>query len=1305
MKTLAQARRRGRAAAAAGESAKPGIRRRPLRDRAARGDGAASPATTSAAPSREARSSPRTSRACRATRPRWSRARSTCAPRCRCRDASSPSQERPWRRASSCAWCATAGGGMSAVFSRGRLSRSCAASWVLLAALGRGRRRRSGAGGKLVTSSTRSASARPRASKLAAGARRASTTARRERDNLRESADIFRTLVDRGLLQGERRLDMVELRQRAARAPPALRARLRDRAAAAAALAGGRAFAAVDVLASRVKLQLRALHEGDVLGFVEELAREPPGLLPARPLRAAPHRGASRRCAAPARRGRVHARMDHAEGKECGPCRASRLLVARARCAPARPRSPAPPSWARSSTRPRSARGSTGCAAASRSAPRAASPRPSAARRGGHRLREAQRRARHRVHRRRARSPVGPARRAAARPGKVRASAAVLPAVASSDPKSRARPLARKRRRSATSAISARRRAAAARYPCRHGIASARHPWTRRAPRRWGRPARRSRPSPGRASPARWRLSSASAASQRDARERSRARAGARSAARLRRRPADRRARRTRLPALPRPRRRRLGRGHLRIAERRTSARPSASGRLPWKTLGLPDLRDGHGERLWYAVSTQLQGPAQLRREPGVRRHEPGGGARHDHGARCRRRRACTTARAPIPRARPPGAAAVVIAPGPPLWRRDGHEQRRDCEPGVCDARGRCLAEPHGALRAATRATTSTRRSAARTTPPSTTAATPRDAPQRATASSRARSLADGAPRGERPAGAIAYADVMPRVMAARGAGGGALPARAPRQSSRPQAPCDASPALGRVADAGWRRPACSASPTIRDGGRAWRRTCCTRGRAPADSRSWMTTGGASRTASASRSLVTRAAGSCAPSRIDCDAAGCLRARQPRAARRVTMRWSPRPERAGFTLLEVADRARGPRDRRSRRSPFPSPRSCSCARVDEARRQLDDARDALLGFAAAHGRLPCPATRASRGAGGLRRRRRRGQRPLRRLPRRLPPGRGPRPGAARRRRTSCATRGLAAANRVRYAVFGGNAVNGVAQALTRANGMQHGDARGPGRRAALSLRVRLRAAAGRGRLRPGGEPAHAPRGVRAALARRQRARRAAGPAATRRATWTATMPSSLATPPRGAFDDLLDWGSDPHGRSTALVAAGRAALRGYNCAHEPARQAPADRRRAGEPRHAAARHRPGGHQGHPPPGARSASAAGGEQHTIANFNMYVGLPHHFKGTHMSRFVEILNAHEREISLDTFRRCCARWWSKLDAESGHIEMTFPYFVNKKAPVSGVQSLHGLRGHLRRRDPRRRARPSRSRCWCR
>ncbi len=83
--------------------------------------------------------------------------------------------------------------------------------------------------------------------------------------------------------------------------------------------------------------------------------------------------------------------------------------------------------------------------------------------------------------------------------------------------------------------------------------------------------------------------------------------------------------------------------------------------------------------------------------------------------------------------------------------------------------------------------------------------------------------------------------------------------------------------------------------------------------------------------------------------------------------------------------------------------------------------------------------------------------------------------------------------------------------------------------------------------------------------------------------------------------------------------------------------------------------------------------------SGGEQHTIANFNMYVNLPHNFKGTHMSRFLEILNRHEREITVATFKDMLTEMTELLDAEEGHIEMRFPYFVAKKAPVSGVESL--------------------------
>jgi len=83
--------------------------------------------------------------------------------------------------------------------------------------------------------------------------------------------------------------------------------------------------------------------------------------------------------------------------------------------------------------------------------------------------------------------------------------------------------------------------------------------------------------------------------------------------------------------------------------------------------------------------------------------------------------------------------------------------------------------------------------------------------------------------------------------------------------------------------------------------------------------------------------------------------------------------------------------------------------------------------------------------------------------------------------------------------------------------------------------------------------------------------------------------------------------------------------------------------------------------------------------AGREQHTVATFNMYVRLPHNFKGTHMSRFVEILNRHEYEISVESFKRMIHEMTDVLDAPAGHIEMRFPYFVNKSAPVSGVRSL--------------------------
>ena len=81
----------------------------------------------------------------------------------------------------------------------------------------------------------------------------------------------------------------------------------------------------------------------------------------------------------------------------------------------------------------------------------------------------------------------------------------------------------------------------------------------------------------------------------------------------------------------------------------------------------------------------------------------------------------------------------------------------------------------------------------------------------------------------------------------------------------------------------------------------------------------------------------------------------------------------------------------------------------------------------------------------------------------------------------------------------------------------------------------------------------------------------------------------------------------------------------------------------------------------------------------GEQQTVAKINMYVNLPRYYKGTHMSRFVEILNEHSRRISLQNFSEILEEMKSKLNAESAHMEITFPYFINKAAPVTGSEGL--------------------------
>ncbi len=81
----------------------------------------------------------------------------------------------------------------------------------------------------------------------------------------------------------------------------------------------------------------------------------------------------------------------------------------------------------------------------------------------------------------------------------------------------------------------------------------------------------------------------------------------------------------------------------------------------------------------------------------------------------------------------------------------------------------------------------------------------------------------------------------------------------------------------------------------------------------------------------------------------------------------------------------------------------------------------------------------------------------------------------------------------------------------------------------------------------------------------------------------------------------------------------------------------------------------------------------------GFQNTIAAINMFVDLPHNNKGTHMSRFVEMLHLLRPDVSLEKFSAILENMKKHLHAASAHIEMTFPYFIEKKAPVSASLGL--------------------------
>lgn len=82
-----------------------------------------------------------------------------------------------------------------------------------------------------------------------------------------------------------------------------------------------------------------------------------------------------------------------------------------------------------------------------------------------------------------------------------------------------------------------------------------------------------------------------------------------------------------------------------------------------------------------------------------------------------------------------------------------------------------------------------------------------------------------------------------------------------------------------------------------------------------------------------------------------------------------------------------------------------------------------------------------------------------------------------------------------------------------------------------------------------------------------------------------------------------------------------------------------------------------------------------------KQCTIAKVNMYVNLPYHFKGTHMSRFIEVLNQYRGEITGRNMGKILREITRSLEARSAHMEVAFKYFIEKEAPVSKSPSLMG------------------------
>ena len=93
------------------------------------------------------------------------------------------------------------------------------------------------------------------------------------------------------------------------------------------------------------------------------------------------------------------------------------------------------------------------------------------------------------------------------------------------------------------------------------------------------------------------------------------------------------------------------------------------------------------------------------------------------------------------------------------------------------------------------------------------------------------------------------------------------------------------------------------------------------------------------------------------------------------------------------------------------------------------------------------------------------------------------------------------------------------------------------------------------------------------------------------------------------------------------------------------------------------------------------------------QHTVGLFDLFVNLPHDFKGTHMSRFIEALNEFRGEISMEKFQQILEKIKNKLQARSAHMNVEFPYFMEKTAPITATPGLMSytcfMRGSLAER----------------